>query len=67
MDAIFETHSNKMKETKLLTADDKDDINELIYCENMTPSEAIKYVTDKKEKALIEKLNNDFFNLIGIG
>ena len=65
MDTMFETHRNKIKETKLLTADDKDHILELIYCENMSPSEAIKYVTDKKEKALIEKLNNDFFKLIG--
>ena len=48
----------------VLTKDDKQEVYSLIYNEDMTASEAIQYITDKKKTALIHKVNADFFDLI---
>tara|TARA_R100001244_G_scaffold83823_1_gene64590 strand:- start:412 stop:621 length:210 start_codon:yes stop_codon:yes gene_type:complete len=65
IDNLFNTHKKKLKHLKQFNDADKELIQELIYLEDMTPSQAIKFVSDKKKQDLIEKLNNDFFVIIG--
>tara|TARA_Y100000310_G_C20107399_1_gene545550 strand:- start:350 stop:559 length:210 start_codon:yes stop_codon:yes gene_type:complete len=65
LDNLFNSHKKQLKNLKQFNDADKELIQELIYLENMTPSEAIKYVGDKKKQALIEELNANFFVIIG--
>ena len=60
---LLKNHRENMNNV-VLTKDDKQEVYSLIYNEDMTASEAIQYITDKKKTALIHKVNADFFDLI---